>query len=105
MGPVMPVDADRIAERLLYALRDARHDDVFSGASAVDLVLRIRDGAKTMVDQERTSEDDLAEATENLLLALAEMDEARVRFGLTEFQELTVSEAFVKLCPGFWPFC
>jgi hypothetical protein len=32
------MDADQIEERLLYELRGRRHEDVFSGASAIDLV-------------------------------------------------------------------
>ena len=99
------MDADQIEERLLYELRGARHDDVFTGASAVDLVLALRRGAKRMVAEDRTSEADLAIASQNLRVFLGEMDRARVRLELAEFHERTVSDAFLKLCPGFWPFC
>lgn len=99
------MDADQIEGRLLKELRSARHDDVFSGASAVDLVLEIRDGAHTMVAEDRTSPDDLAEAIDHLHGFVDEMDKQRTQMGLTEFHEITVVQARTELCPGFWPFC
>jgi hypothetical protein len=99
------MDADQIEERLLYELRGARHDDVFSGASAVDLVFHIRRASKTMVAEGRTSEADLTESFESLRAFVAEMDTQRTQLGLTEFHEITVSQADAQLCPGFWPFC
>lgn len=105
MGVTDSMDAGQIEERLLFVLRDARHDDLFSGACAVDLVMYMRTAAATMVAEGRTSEDDLAIASQNLTALLVEMDEQRVRLGLTEFQERTLSEALARLCPGFWPFC
>jgi hypothetical protein len=98
-------DAARIEEQLLFDLRATRHEDVFSGASAVDLVLLVRRAAQTMVDQGRTGDDDMATATDNLHTLLAAMDDRRVELGLREFHERTVSDALARLCPGFWPFC
>lgn len=99
------MDAGQIEERLLFELRARRHEDVFSGASAVDLVLGIRRAAQRMVDEGRTTQADVDEARQSLNKLLSEMDEQRVRFGLSEFQERTFSEALNNLCPGFWPFC
>lgn len=105
MAATESMDAGQIEERLLFELRALRHEDLFSGASAVDLVLGIRKAAQRMVDEGRTSEADVDEARSSLKGLLAEMDEQRVRFGYVEFRERTLSEAIAKLCPGFWPFC
>jgi hypothetical protein len=97
---------DEIEEQLLYELRGIKHADLFTGASAVDLVMGIRRGAATMVEQARTSNDDLNQARHQLHVLLAEMDNAKASRGLSEFQEETVNAAFMSLCPrGFWPFC
>jgi hypothetical protein len=58
-----------------------------------------------MVADERTTEADLTLASQNLRVLMGEMDQVRTRLGLAEFHERTVSDAFLKLCPGFWPFC
>jgi hypothetical protein len=105
-GQLEEMDADRIEERLFYEVRNTKHDDIFTGASAVDLFLAIHRGVENMVTEERTRPNDVEEATEQLRILLAEMDAARASRGVTAFQEETVSMAFQSLCPkGFWPFC
>ena len=99
------MDAEQIEEQLLNALRGMAHGDVFTGASAVDLVQLLRRAARRMGAEGRTSEADVAAAVESLRTFLAEMEKARDEWGLTEFHEETVSHAWTKLCPGFWPFC
>jgi hypothetical protein len=99
------MNVDQVEERLLYELRGARTEDLFTGASAIDLVLHIREAAKTMVGEGRTSEDDFGLATQSLNTVLAEMDATRAELNLSEYHEITVGRAFAKLCPGFWPFC
>ena len=99
------MNADQIEERLLYELRGTRHDDVFTGASAVDLVFLLKTAARTMVAEQRTEDADLAVALGNMHVFLAEMDAQRARLHLSEFHEETVSATTGKLCPGFWPFC
>jgi hypothetical protein len=101
----MAGDTGRIEERLLYEVRGLKTEDVFTGASAIDLVLLVRRAAATMVAEDRTSDADLEQATEQLRIILAEMEVIRTELGLSEFHEITVGRAVAKLCPGFWPFC
>jgi hypothetical protein len=98
------MDWEDIERQLLSAFRGARGQDVFTGASAVELFQGIRDGAKRMVAEGATSQEDLTLAVENLFTFLAEMDAQRVQLNLAEFHEETVSYARLKLCP-IWPFC
>jgi hypothetical protein len=99
------MDADQIEARLLNQLRMAHCHDTFTGNSAADLFGQIQQAAKRMVSEERTSENDLAEATNAFMVLLNEMDTERTRRGYVEFREDTVSWGLDKLCPGFWPFC
>jgi hypothetical protein len=107
MGTGMSAETDllRITERLFYEVRNTRHDQLFTAASAADLFLKIVEGAATMVEQRRTTENDLDEALANLDRVLAEMDTVKASDGLSAFEEATVSAAFIRLCPGFFPFC
>lgn len=99
------MDAEKIEERLLMELRIVKGQDVFSGDSAVDLFLQIRNAARRMADEGATTEDDMTRAVESLHVFLSAMEAERDRLGLSEFREVTVNGAIQKLCPGFWPFC
>ena len=100
------MDADGIEQALLIELRQTRHDDLFSGASAVDVFLSIKKAAKTMVDEGRTGEDDLQLARSSLGSLLLHMEGARNDRGLSEFHEITVSGALRSMCPPpKWPWC
>lgn len=101
----MAGDSGRIEERLLYEVRGLKTEDVFTGASAIDLVLLVHRAAATMDAEGRTSDADLDQAIERLRIILGEMEAVRTELGLTEFHEITVGRAVAKLCPGFWPFC
>jgi hypothetical protein len=98
-------DAFAIAERLIYVVRDTKHDDPFTGASAAELTLRIIRGVATMVADGRTDDADVREAETGLRSVLEEMDRARDVRGLSTFSEETVDMAFMRFCPGFFPFC
>lgn len=98
------MDPDQIEQQLLNEVRAARGHDVFTASSALDLVMLIRDGARTMVAEDRTSEEDLKEAKENLRRFLDEMEAAKVELGYSEFREDTGGRARASLCP-LWPFC
>ena len=89
----------------MQPLRGEKHDDLFTGGSAVDLFLATSVVVSAMVREARTDDDDMRKAAENLRTLLAEMESARVSLGLSHFQERTVSKALSSLCPGFWPFC
>ena len=107
MGIGMAAESDvyRVAERLFYEVRNTKHDELFSGASAADLSLAIVRGTLNMVADQRTGADDLTIAVDNLQTLLAEMDSTRVQSGFAAYQEVTISTALGNLCPGFWPFC
>jgi len=100
------MDADGIEQDLLIELRRTRHDDLFSGASAVDVLLSIKKAAKTMVGEGRTDEDDLELARGSLGSLLLHMETERNSRGLSEFHEITVSSALLSMCPPpKWPWC
>lgn len=101
----MTNDTRGMEERLLYELRGLKTEDLFTGASAIDLALLIHRGAATMVAEGRTSDADMEKAVDHLRSLVDEMESVRSELGLTEFHEITVGSALAKLCPGFWPFC
>src|SRR6266481_151421 len=87
------MDADQIEHMLLNDVRAARGHDVFTASSALDLVGLIQDGAKTMVVEGRTRENDLREAQDNLHRFLNEIEIVRIDLGYAEFREDTISMA------------
>jgi hypothetical protein len=99
------MDLAQIEERLLFTLRDARGQEAFTGDSAIDLFLVIREGARRIAAEGATSEDHLKRAEAALLQFVNQMAVERDQLGLAQFHEITVSGARSKLCPGFWPFC
>jgi hypothetical protein len=94
-----------IETRLLYTVRGLRTEELFTGASAMDLVLDISRGVQRMVDEGRTGDNDVAEAEQSLLQLLDEMVVQRQQLGLAEFHEITFGRAKERWCPGLWPFC
>jgi hypothetical protein len=100
------MDADRIEESLLMELRGRLHEATFTGASAVDTFMAIKNGVRMMVSEDRTSDDDLQIARDSLHRFLDQMEQERDRLGVSEFHEVTVSGALFSLCPPpCWPFC
>lgn len=99
------MDVGEVEGRLLVEVRAARGNDVFTGDSAVELVLFVREGAQRMVAEGATADADLLRASTAVRRFLDEMAVERERLGLSEFHEETVLFARQRLCPGFWPFC
>jgi hypothetical protein len=93
-----------IETRLLYTVRGLRTEELFTGASAIDVALDITRAVQRMVDEGRTGDNDVAEAEQTLLRLLVEMDRVRQELRLAEFHEITWGRA-KELCPGLWPFC
>jgi len=93
-----------IETRLLYYVRGMRTEDLFTGASAMDVALDIGRAVQRMVDEGRTGVNDASEAEQSLLRLLVEMDRVRQELSLAEFHEITWGRA-KEMCPGLWPFC
>jgi len=103
---IQATSADEIERNLLITLRGRMHAATFTGASAVDTFMAIKDGVQTMVSEGRTSYDDLQLAQSSLQRFLGQMEQERDRLGYSEFHEDTVSGALFGLCPPpCWPIC
>jgi hypothetical protein len=98
------MDAESIELQLQSEVRAKKGHDLFTGNSALDLVAFIREGARAMAAEGRTSEDDLNEAKANLHRFFEEMETGRVELEYDEYREDVVEWARSKLCP-MWPFC
>ena len=100
------MDEDQIEEQLLMELRGRLHAATFTGASAVDTFMAIRNAVGTMVSEQRTREKDVRIARDSLNRFLDRMEGERDRLGYSEFHEETVGGALFGLCPPpCWPFC
>lgn len=98
------MEYDQIQNRFQNELRSFWGHEDFTANSFLDLLSLIDSGARRMVAEGRTEEEDMDEAIQALHRFLDEMKAERDRLGFTDFREETVSKAGFRLCPIF-PFC
>jgi hypothetical protein len=98
------VDRAAIWARFDNHIRSTNGHEVFSANSLLDLLGWINNGVELMVDDGRTSEEDLSAALSNFDNVMAAMGDVRSEAGVEHFTEESVNAAFARLCPIF-PFC
>lgn len=97
------MEYDQILNQFMNELRSFWGHEDFTANSFLDLLSYVDSGAKRMIAEGRTREEDMAEAIQALHLFLGKMTTEKERLGFTDFREETVSLA-LGLCP-LWPIC
>jgi hypothetical protein len=98
------MEYDQIQYRFQNELRGYWGHEDFTANSFLDLLSLMDSGARRMVAEGRSGEEDMQEAIQALHRFMDEMTAERDRRGFTDFREETVSQARFRLCPIF-PFC
>lgn len=98
-------DREAVRQQLLSVVRNDVGHELFTANSLLDLVALLDQGAENMVREDQVDPDHMDDARVAVHDLLATLVAVRDESGESHFQETTVSQAWMRLCPGFWPVC